>query len=66
MGIPNENKTNAYTTHVLKYINNGYHLISEPRPTLSPPSAPVPVTEIESYTREKISYVVSEKHRLAI
>ena len=51
LGIPNENKTKAYTTRVQKYIDNGYHLISKPRPTLSPPSVPVPVTEIQRNTR---------------
>ena len=46
LGIPIENKTKADTTAVQNYIDNGYHLISKPRPTLSPPSVPVPVTEI--------------------
>ena len=53
LGIPNENKTKAYRTPVQKYIDNGYHLISNPRLTLSPPSVPVPVTEIQRNTREK-------------
>ena len=53
LGIPNENKTKADTIPVQKYIDNGYHLISNPRPTLSPPSVPVPVTEIQRNTREK-------------
>ena len=52
LGIPIENKTKADTTAVQKYINNGNHLISKPRPTLSPPSVPVPVTEIQINTRE--------------
>ena len=62
LGIHNENKTKAYTTPVLKYINNGYRIISKPRPTLSPPSVPVPVTEIQRNTREKMSYWVCDKH----
>ena len=53
LGIPNENKTKADTTLVQKSVDNGYHLISKPRPTLSPPSVPVPVTEIQRNTREK-------------
>ena len=53
LGIPNENKTKADTIPVQKYIDNGYHQISNPRPTLSPPSVPVPVIEIQRNTREK-------------
>ena len=53
MILPNENKTEVDTTPVQKYIDNGYHLISKPRPTLSPPSVPVAVTEIQRNTREK-------------
>jgi len=66
LGIPNENKTEADTTPVQKYIDNGYHLISKPRPNLSPPSVPVPMTEIQRNTRENMSYGVRDKHRLAI
>ena len=60
--ILNENTTKEDTTPVLKYIKIGYHLISKRRQTLSPPSAPVPMTEIQRYTREKMSNGVIDKH----
>ena len=53
LGIPYENLKKADTTPVQKYIDNGYHMISNPQPTLSPPSVPVAVTEIQRNTREK-------------
>ena len=62
VAIPNENKTKADTTPVQKYIDNGYHLISKARPILSPPSVPVPVTEIQGNTRVNMSYGVRDKH----
>ena len=60
--ILNENTTKEDTTPVLKYIKIGYHLISIRRQTLSPPSAPVPMTEIQRYTRENMSNGVINKH----
>ena len=60
--ILNENTTKEYTTPVLKYIKIGYHLILIHRQTLSPPSAPIPMTEIQRYTRETMSNGVIDKH----
>ena len=64
--ILNENATKEDTTPVLKYIENGYHLKSKHRQPLSPPSAPVPMTEIQRYTMKKMSNGVIDKHGLAI